>query len=619
MSIESRSNQYGKIFDHWQIRECLGSGSGGKTAVFRLKRTDGFSGECALKVINLIEEQCRFEDMSEQQLKEYEIARIECGRSAAREVELMNVLQSETHIVDYKDHCLVDWEDDNGFGRDMLIRMELLQDLRSRIRESDFFQEEEILRLGRDICKALVLCHGKNILHRDIKPENIFINANGNYKLGDFGISRIIGAAPMSKASTNVGTPEYAAPEQFQKGYDKRADIYSLGLVLYELSNRNCLPFAGSSYVRPEDIQKRQLGTALPAPRNASPALCKVILKACAFRPEERYQTAEEFLSALNQVDKGGFRFTTVMGPSGTSAGLRETVADGRGLDGAAVVNAGGNATVYANGTGNGNSTVYAVGKGGNFNAENNSVGVSSGTESEENRMRAEEKKHMLPWLIAIAAVLIALFALLPNVFTGKESDAENPTEAATAAAEETDPIVTEAPDPCAAGHDWNNATEASPKTCQRCGATEGRSLGTPLVNCIYVEDSNLQENKNDVDAGEWIDCLGVAHPNSLRFWVSDAPGWHNTEYIIYDLQKKYNTLEISVQLERHSEASASAYVNIYVDGVLTQTTPVVKRDSLAATVTADVSGATWVRIECVTDDPKFAYCIVDAAVYVGA
>lgn len=288
MSIESRSRQYGKIAGHWQIREFLGSGSGGKSAVFRLVHTDSASVESALKVVNLIEKRGKLDNFTESRKAEYERVKQKSKDFAEQEVLLMNKLQGRTNIVTYSDHTFVDWADETGFGCDLLIRMELLTDLRSEIETGRKFDQDEILKIGKDICTALVLCHGKSILHRDIKPENIFYNEDGNYKLGDFGVSRILSAAPMAKASTSVCTPEYAAPEQMTGKYDKRVDIYSLGLVLYELSNNNLLPFATSSYISDIEMQKRMLNTPLPAPCNASKALASVILKACAFHPEDR-------------------------------------------------------------------------------------------------------------------------------------------------------------------------------------------------------------------------------------------------------------------------------------------------------------------------------------------
>lgn len=305
MSIEDRSRQYGKVFEHWQIREFLGSGSGGKTAVFRLARADSARGSAALKVISLISERGRFEELSDFHRREYVSAREERSRSAEQEVWLMDDLRGNTNIVDYQDHTFVDWEDETGFGRDLLIRMELLQDLRSVLREGTNFSGEEVVKVGLDICNALILCHSKNILHRDVKPENIFRNRDGNYKLGDFGVSRVLDACPGAAASTGIGTFEYWPAEQMRGGYDKRVDIYSLGIVLYELSNQNRLPFAASTYAAGKEVYRRLSGEELPAPSEASPELAAVILKACAFRPEDRYQTAEELRDALERLGKG--------------------------------------------------------------------------------------------------------------------------------------------------------------------------------------------------------------------------------------------------------------------------------------------------------------------------
>lgn len=303
MSIESRSNQYGTVFEHWQIQELLGQGSGGKTAVFLLNRNDSFRASCALKVINLIEERGRYDDLPDYRKKEYKAALEDCKEKAIPEVQMMHDLCGHTNVVDYLDHKFHNWSDSSGFGCDLLIRMELLTDLRSIIRKGKIFDEEEVLKVGRDICTALVLCHDNGILHRDIKPENIFVNQKGNYKLGDFGVSRLLGGSPSSMATTGIGTPEYAAPEQFTGRHDKRVDIYSLGLVLYELCNQNKLPFAASSYVRQEDIQKRQLGTPFPKPDGISTGLWTVLQKACAYKAADRYATAQELLEALCQLD----------------------------------------------------------------------------------------------------------------------------------------------------------------------------------------------------------------------------------------------------------------------------------------------------------------------------
>ncbi len=306
MSIESRSKQYGQVFGHWQIKESLGRGSGGSSVVYRLEHTDGSGICCAMKAISLIEQKGKLENLSPYQREEYEHARQRCWDRAKEEVLLLNGLQGKTNIVGYRDHIYVDWSDERGFGRDMLIQMELLEDLRGDLQKRRILSAQEIRKLGMDICTALILCHGKQIIHRDIKPENIFYNEDGDYKLGDFGISKIMNATSHAVVTTAIGTPEYAAPEQSSGSYDVRVDIYSLGLVLYELSNRNRLPFVDNRYVSSEEMtvamQKRSMGIPMPAPCDADPQLAAVICKACAYRPEDRYQTAREFLQALEQL-----------------------------------------------------------------------------------------------------------------------------------------------------------------------------------------------------------------------------------------------------------------------------------------------------------------------------
>ncbi len=297
-NIEARTQELGKVFGHWRIDSLLGTGSGGRSAVFAISHTEAGSVKRALKVVSLVEERGRPETQSEAMRSQYESHREACRSRAEQEVLLMDGLKGNTNIVDYEDHCFIDWSDGESYGRDMLIRMELLSDLREKLRIGRSFSRDEIIAIGTDICTALELCHKNNILHRDIKPENIFVNRNGSWKLGDFGISRILDSS-QGYAATGVGTPQYWAAEQAAGNYDQRADIYSLGLVLYELSNDGRLPFAETRYVSPEATSKRLSGLPLPKPVCADEALAAVILKACAHRAEDRYAGAADFREAL--------------------------------------------------------------------------------------------------------------------------------------------------------------------------------------------------------------------------------------------------------------------------------------------------------------------------------
>ena len=313
---EDHGIEYGKIFGSWQIRELIGKGSRERTRVYRITRNSHgiLEEERALKTVTVCEA-ARLDKMTARARAEYDANRKVLCEKACNEVLLMNRLEGEPHIVGY-----LDWElRDRTGGTDLLIAMHLLETLETLQDTKDDFCEADVLQVGMDICQALIPCQKEGIVHRDIKPANIFRrpDGKGGYLLGDFGISRIVEAG--MGASTRIGTPAYAAPEQVRMGgYDSRVDIYSLGIVLYELSNRNCLPFASSRYCAEEAVNRRVLyGEPLPAPSGAGPALASVILKACAFRPEERFQTAQEFLDALEKIRYGQ--------PAGLLAGVTES------------------------------------------------------------------------------------------------------------------------------------------------------------------------------------------------------------------------------------------------------------------------------------------------------
>lgn len=300
MSASSKSIQYGKIFGDWTIQKEIARGSKG-TIVYQIARKVlGFEETCALKAIPIMSERGKYGSLSELRKEEYQKALSERTEYAMGEVRLMSKVRGCTNILDYLDCSVAEWEDESGFGCDLLIRMELLHELRSELRCGRIFREAEVIQIGKDICSALVVCHGKDILHRNIKPENIFFSDYGEFKLGGFGISETI--SHDSCARTAVGTPAYAAPEQSTGTYNMSVDIYSLGLVLYELTNQNRLPFSESSYVRLEEVEKRIRTKILPKPCDASPELAKVILAACGHAPADRYRTAQEMLDALNQI-----------------------------------------------------------------------------------------------------------------------------------------------------------------------------------------------------------------------------------------------------------------------------------------------------------------------------
>ena len=489
MSIESRSKQYGAIFGDWHIGKKLGSGSNGKSAVFELYRNhEGWQERSALKVISLIEEQGNQTDMSEYRRNEYSTASQNRRSAAEQEVRLMDQVRGKTNIVDYLDHKFFEWTDEDGFGADMLIRMELLTDLRSMIKNDRSFTEQEITQIGRDICQALVICHEKNILHRDIKPENIFVSADGDYKLGDFGVSRMMKNVSSSMASTNIGTPAYAAPEQVTGHYDTRVDIYSLGLVLYELSNGNRLPFAQSRYLTEAEIQLRLAGKPLPAPAGASAELWEVIRKACAYKPEDRYQHAGELARALENL--GGA--APVYGSKSESydAYATEKVhAEAEMMTGSIFDASQATGSMFdasqetepmfddpppASPARDLNATQYAKVNNQNWNRS---------SQTPQQPPKSEPKK-MKYWPLLLVLFGAALFVALLPLFssTGQHQHSwENATCTKARTCEECGETKGSA-----LGHLWTEATCLTPKTCQRCGITTGSASSHTWRDATY-------------------------------------------------------------------------------------------------------------------------------------
>ena len=180
------------------------------------------------------------------------------------------------------------------------------------------WDEERLIRMGTDLCRGLEACWSEQIVHRDIKPENIFVNHRGDFKLGDFGTARTLDITRETLTDREFAQRErFSAPEVHngqmkEAGFDEahRADLYSLGMVLYWIANGRRFPFLPdkqlyTSQERDEADRRRLAGEALPAPARGSDAFKQVILKACAFRSADRYQNAAEFREALERVRDG--------------------------------------------------------------------------------------------------------------------------------------------------------------------------------------------------------------------------------------------------------------------------------------------------------------------------
>jgi len=164
---------------------------------------------------------------------------------------------------------------------------------------------QENLDYIRQTALALSYAHERGVVHRDIKPLNIMITPQGKVKLMDFGIAKAAADQRLTRTGVALGTSYYMSPEQIQlREVDQRSDIYSLGIVLYE-TTMGKKPYDAESYL---DVMNAHLQAKpeRPAGPDIPPTLTDVILKAMARDPSERYQTAKQFLEALDTIKLRG-------------------------------------------------------------------------------------------------------------------------------------------------------------------------------------------------------------------------------------------------------------------------------------------------------------------------
>ena len=295
------------FWPEWEIEKLIGSGSYGN--VYRARKdVNGVSVYSAIKVISIPSNDSEVESMAAEGLSVGDSITYykQLTEDIIKEVSFMESCKGDANIVTIEDYKVIEQDDKPHY--DICIRMELLTPLNTYLCDKTL-TNKEIIKLGTDICNALSVCERKHIIHRDIKPENIFVNEFGDYKLGDFGIARSLES--MTFGFSQKGTFNYMAPEVFNSSfYDFRADIYSLGVVLYRLLNRNRLPFLDSEkqLLSPEErrfaVERRLRGDEIPPIKGVSPELFAIIKKACSFRPEKRFGSAEEMKEALEKVTK---------------------------------------------------------------------------------------------------------------------------------------------------------------------------------------------------------------------------------------------------------------------------------------------------------------------------
>jgi len=191
-------------------------------------------------------------------------------------------------------------------GQTRFITMEYVpgEDLKKSIRRMGPLTVRKTISIGKQVCHGLIEAHRLGVFHRDLKPHNIMIDREGNVRIMDFGIALSQGAKSITDSHIMVGTPQYLSPEQVEgKRVDQRSDIYSLGVILFEMVTGQ-VPFDGDTTLSVAVKHKieaprdpREFNAQIPE------ELSTLILRCMEKNPEKRYQTAEELCSELTQIE----------------------------------------------------------------------------------------------------------------------------------------------------------------------------------------------------------------------------------------------------------------------------------------------------------------------------
>jgi len=179
------------------------------------------------------------------------------------------------------------------------------EDLKSLIRRIGLLTPGKAVFIGRQITEGLAEAHRLGVIHRDLKPHNIMLDKEGNVRIMDFGIARTFQKTGMTDTGVIIGTPEYMSPEQVEgKEVDQRSDIYSLGIILYEMLTGR-VPFAGDT---PLSVAVKQKTERPVNPRKLNPQIppeiSRIILRCLEKDKELRFQDADQLREELDTVEK---------------------------------------------------------------------------------------------------------------------------------------------------------------------------------------------------------------------------------------------------------------------------------------------------------------------------
>lgn len=217
------------------------------------------------------------------------------------ELETLETLSASPNIGCYRSYQIEPKED--GVGFEIYLLAEYRQTLSEVLAETPMTQSGAV-NLGLDLCSALCSLREAGLIHRNVKPSNVYLSSSGHYLLGDLGIAKIDELKYCSMPENMLSS--FSAPELFSLlgTIEPTTDIYSVGMILYRIYNGNHGPFEDEKTSARAADKLRVTGQQLPAPMYADYEMADILLKACAFKPEDRYQTPQELQEALLEYGK---------------------------------------------------------------------------------------------------------------------------------------------------------------------------------------------------------------------------------------------------------------------------------------------------------------------------
>ena len=298
---KERLKEFEPFWQEWYIEEKIETGN--FCDIFKLKRETDTEDTIykALRVIEIprIQATASSENLGErrQALHGYfgELAKV-----VEEEIKALHVLNGKPNILPYEEYQILERQETVGY--DILLLSPIHRSFISYISGRNLEDNQDIVKMAKDICRGLSEIHRMDFLHMDLKLENIYMEEDGNCYLGEIGIENKI--STFQTGSVKRGPYEYLAPEVYlNKEYSKKADIYSMGVILYILCNDGKIP---------RELQRRDRKAELPVPCKAKERLTEIIFKAMSYDVKGRYADADSMLEDLENLTEDDIAFPNI-------------------------------------------------------------------------------------------------------------------------------------------------------------------------------------------------------------------------------------------------------------------------------------------------------------------